>query len=123
MKRLPFIIFGILFSVACNKGKEDIASPEIIILSPERNSLHSISDSLEVRVKISDEDLHNIYIQLEGDSYCCKAIDLKTHSHDLTFNYQRKLLLPEKGVYRLWVRATDHNGNETEVADHSFSMD
>lgn len=126
MNKYTLIFISVLLTMSCKKGKEDITDPEILIITPEKNAVFTTSDTVDVRVSFSDEDLHNVYVRLEkqeGDSYCCNAIDLKTHSHDLTYNYQRKLILKDKGNYRLWVKASDHNGNETEIIDHMITIE
>lgn len=126
MKKLTLIALMTLIIFGCKKSKEDVTDPEIIIISPEKNAIFTTTDTIEVRVSFNDEDLHNVYVRLEkqgGGTYCCNAIDLKTHSHDLTYNYQRKLILKDKGNYRLWVKASDHNGNETEISDHMITIE
>jgi hypothetical protein len=126
MIKCALVIISAFMMIACKKSKEDVTNPEIIIISPEKNAIFTTTDTVEVRVSFNDEDLHNVYVRLEkqeGDAYCCNAIDLKTHSHDLTYNYQRKLVLTDKGNYRLWVKASDHNGNETEIGDHMITVE
>lgn len=128
MKRFQQIIvltlLVLVFSTACNKAKEDVTPPVVTILSPENNSILSVSDSIWVEVEMRDEDFHEFTLRIEAkkeDSYCCPILEFKKHSHTTFEKYTRMLAPAAAGEYRISVDASDHNGNKTR-AESTFGI-
>lgn len=112
------IIAAITISVSsCKKDKDENQAPVITVESPVDNSSITVGTEIHVEGTMSDDDvLHEASILIYRTGVDTPLIANYPMVHDLkTYNFHTHYDAPSvAGIYKVHVKATDHDGAITE---------